>query len=124
MWDFRSAPRSTNNVCRMPPENDETTTESAAHLLKGAALVFAVLGITMAGWGVDKWIEMPGARASQFGFTAPLWPAFICFVVLATGVIVWLLIRAARRVEDGHKLFAQRHRRPRDETDRNSAQES
>lgn len=107
----------------MPSENDETTTESAVHLLKGAALVFAVLGLTMAGWGIDKWLEMPGARASQFGFTAPLWPAFICFVVLATGIIVWLLIRAARRVEGGHDLFAQRHRRPSDEPDRDNAAE-
>lgn len=94
----------------MPPQNNASQS-GAVRLLKGAAFVFAALGLGTAGWGIDKWLEVPGVRASQFGFQAPLWPAFTTFVLLATAVIVWLLWTAARRVETGEDLFAQRHRR-------------
>lgn len=65
----------------------------------------------MAAWGLDKWIRYPEARASQFGFEAPLWPAFTLFVLLATAVVVGLFWTASGRVADGEDLFAQRHRR-------------
>lgn len=97
----------------MPPQNDPPTNASAVRLLKIAALVFAALGGTMSAWGVDKWINQPQARASQFGFEAPLWPAFTLFVLVATVVIVGLFWTAAERVADGEDLFAQRHRRRR-----------
>jgi hypothetical protein len=84
---------------------------SAVRLLKIAALVFAAVGGTMSAWGVDKWINQPQARASQFGFEAPLWPAFTLFVLVATVVIVGLFWTAAERVADGEDLFAHRHRR-------------
>jgi len=66
----------------------------------------------MTAWSLDKWIRFPEARATQFGFQAPLWPAFTLFVLVATSVGVLLLWTAARRVEEGEDLFAQRHRRP------------
>jgi hypothetical protein len=64
----------------------------------------------MAAWGLDKWIRYPGARASQFGFEAPLWPAFVGFALFATVVMVALFWTAAGRVEAGEDLFAKRHR--------------
>ncbi len=93
----------------MSPPSDRSTTQ--ARLLKTAAVVFAAIGGSMAAWGLDKWVRYPEARASQFGFDAPIWPAFTLFVVFATGVGVLLLWSAAGRVEDGEDLFAQRHRR-------------
>lgn len=95
----------------MPQQNKVSTDTAAVRLLKAAALVFAIIGGSMAAWGVDKWIHQPQMRASQFGFEAPLWPAFTLFVLLATVVIVGLFWTAARRVADGENLFAQRHRR-------------
>ena len=94
----------------MPPQT-EPPHHTAVRLLKGAALVFAVLGGGMAAWGLDKWLRYPEARASQFGFEAPLWPAFTVFVGVATTVGVILLWTAAGRVDDGENLFRQRHRR-------------
>lgn len=94
----------------MRPQND-TSSSGSARLLKVAGLVFAAIGGSMAAWGLDKWINYPEARASQFGFEAPLWPAFTIFVVLSTGIVVWLLWTTAGRVEEGEDLFAQRHRR-------------
>jgi len=97
----------------MSPQNNASPNTYAVCLLKAAALVFAVIGGSMAAWGADKWIHQPQMRASQFGFEAPLWPAFTLFVVLATVVIVGLFWTAAGRVADGENLFAQRHRRRR-----------
>lgn len=91
------------------PTNDASP--APARLLKGGAVVFALLGGGFVAWVLDKWWQMPEARASQFGFQAPLWPALAVFTVVATVAAVGLLWRAARRVEDGEDLFAQRHRR-------------
>lgn len=94
------------------PTNDSSP--APARLLKSAALVVALLGGGMAAWGLDKWIRYPEARASQFGFEAPLWPAFVGFAVVGTGVMVALFWAAANRVDAGEDLFAQRHRGQRD----------
>jgi hypothetical protein len=94
----------------MPKPTDDLSPTTPARLLKAAAAIVAVLGGGMAAWGLDKWFRYPEARASQFGFEAPLWPAFVGFVVLATVVMGALFWRAARRVESGENLFAQRHR--------------
>lgn len=85
--------------------------KTAVFLLKGAAILFACLGLSFVVWIGDKWIEFPEARASQFGFEAPLWPALGGFVLLATGAIVALFWTAAGRVQSGENLFNQRHRR-------------
>ncbi len=82
-----------------------------ARLLKGGAITFAVLGTAFIVWVLDKWRQVPEARASQFGLEAPLWPALAAFVLLSTVAAVGILWRAARRVEAGEDLFAQRHRR-------------
>jgi len=102
----------------MPPPTDSSK-QTVVRLLKGAALTFAVLGGGMTAWGLDKWVRYPEAQASQFGFEAPLWPAFAVFVAGATAVGVVLLWTAAGRVEEGEDLFRQRHRRrPSDSGDR------
>ncbi|MFP4227552.1 MAG: ABC transporter permease [Salinivenus sp.] len=98
-------------------------TPAPARLLKGGALTFAVLGLTFVVWVLDKWRQMPEARASQFGFEAPLWPALAVFVILSTVAAVGILLRAARRVEAGEDLFAQRHRRHPDNSDESAPSE-
>ncbi|MES3629405.1 MAG: hypothetical protein PPP56_04485 [Longimonas sp.] len=82
-----------------------------ARLLRLGALVFALVGGGIIAWLVDKAIRYPEVRASQFGYEAPFWPALIAFVLLCTAVGVYLQLRAARRVDDGEDLYAQRHRR-------------
>lgn len=97
----------------MPQPSDDRSTSSPARLLKGAALTLILLGGSMVFWGIDKWIRYPETRASQFGFEAPLWPAFIGFTVLGTAVAGTLLWITARRVEAGEDLFSkERGRRP------------
>lgn len=92
--------------------------ERAARILKAGAAVFAVIGTGIAGWMADKWIRYPSMEASQFDFSAPLWPAATLFVVAATAAGVALLWQAARRSESGEDLFAQRHRRSMQEAGR------
>jgi hypothetical protein len=81
--------------------------------LKGAALLFVVLGTGFLAWLGRQWARYPEMKASQFGFEAPLWPALGGFVLLAVAAVVGLFWRAAGRVENGEDLFAQRHRRRR-----------
>lgn len=95
----------------MPEQPDAPPGPTAARLLKGAAVLFAVLGLSFVAWIGDKWIEFPEARATQFGFDAPLWPALGGFVLLATTAVVFLFWTAAGRVEEGEDLFRQRHRK-------------
>ena len=94
------------------PSSDDSPPR-AARLLKGAALLFVALGTGFLAWLGRQWIRYPEMRASQFGFEAPLWPALGAFVLLAVAAVVALFWRAARRVEAGENLFAQRHRRRR-----------
>ena len=99
------------------PESSSSSPR-AAQLLKGAAILFSVLGASFIVWVADKWITFPEARASQFGFEAPLWPALGAFVLLATVAVGTLFWTAARRVERGEDLFARRHRKHPDPPER------
>jgi hypothetical protein len=96
---------------------DSSATNAAARVLKGGAVAFLVIGAGISVWIIQQWIDHPEVRASQFGFEAPLWPAVLAFVVLATGAgvrLLWIAANRARR-ED---LYAQRHRRrPSDDVD-------
>ncbi len=83
----------------------------AARVLRAGALGFLLVGSGIAAWLGVQWVEHPGIRASQFGFEAPLWPAALVFVLVATAAGVALLWRASKRVARGEDLFAQRHRR-------------
>lgn len=89
--------------------NDDVSPQTQAHLLKGAAICAMILGGAMAIWGADKWIRYPDVQASQFGLQAPLWPAFVAFVLLATTAISLLFWTAARRFDtDGRPPGVQR----------------
>jgi len=91
---------------------DSTSNNSLyAHILKGGAAVFVLLGIGLVIWLADQWLKHPEMQASQFGNTAPYWPAVIAFVVLSVAAGVMLLWRAARRLETGENLFEERHRK-------------
>jgi len=85
-----------------------------ARLLKGGAVAFGILGTTIVAWALDTWWSHPDTQASQFGFEAPLWPALVVFVVGATVGAITLLWRAANRVQAGEDLYANRHRRRRE----------
>lgn len=81
------------------------------HLLRGGAVVFALLGLGMMTWLGDQALRHPEIKASQFGYQAPLWIPALLFVLVSTVAGVYVLWRAATRVEAGENLFAQRHRR-------------
>ncbi|MFO8231562.1 MAG: ABC transporter permease [Longimonas sp.] len=82
-----------------------------ARLLRIGAFTFVLIGGGITAWLIDKAIRYPDIRAAQFGFEAPYWPALIAFVMLCTGIGAYMQLRAARRVEEGEDLYAQRHRR-------------
>ena len=103
------------------PKLSKTSPPSA--LLKGAAAVIVVAGLGVAAWLVDKALRHPEIRARQFGYDAPLWIPFALFVLVCVGLVAYLFVRAARRVEAGEDLFAQRHRRRRGEPGRKEEQD-
>jgi hypothetical protein len=108
----------------MPDVSPFSSSKPAARLLKGAAVLFAVLGASFVVWVGDQWIDFPEARATQFGFEAPLWPALGGFVLLAIVAVAALFWTAARRVERGEDLFARRHRRRSDPPERTNGTSS
>lgn len=83
----------------------------AAYVLKGAAALFAILGGSFMIWVAAQWVKFPEARATQFGFEAPLWPALELFLLVAISAVVGLFWTAAKRIEQGEPLFRQRSRR-------------
>ena len=89
--------------------------QTPARLLKGAAVLAVGVGLLLVAWLVDKAVRYPQVKASQFDAVAPLWVPFAVFVALCVALIAGLFWRAARRVENGEDLFAQRHRRRRGE---------
>lgn len=95
----------------MPPQNELERPPRAVYLLRGGAAVFGLIGLSISIWLIDKAIEHPEIQASQFDFEAPLWIPAIIFVVVATTAGIAVLLKAARRVESGEDLFAQRHRK-------------
>lgn len=74
-------------------------------------MLFLLVGLGLIVWLADKAIRYPGIRASQLGYSAPLWVPSILFVALFTGASVFIFERAARRVQSGEDLFSKRHRR-------------
>lgn len=82
-----------------------------ARFLRLGALVFALLGGGILIWLIDKAIQHPEVQASMLGYEAPYWPGIIAFTMFCTGVAIYVLLYAARRVDDGEDLYAQRHRR-------------
>jgi H+/Cl- antiporter ClcA len=92
-------------------ERSPQSSSLAERVLYVGMLLFGLIGGGIAVWIANQWIENPHIRATQFDFQAPLWPAALVFVVVATIAGIALLRTAARRVRDGEDLFAQRHRR-------------
>lgn len=92
-------------------DEQRAETSSAARLLRGAAVLTAVVGGGIAVWLADKAVRYPEVRAAQFEASAPLWVPFLLFVLACTGLMAYVFVRAARRVESGEDLFARRHRR-------------
>jgi hypothetical protein len=87
-----------------------------ATLLRTGAAVFVLIGSAITVWLADKAIRYPEIQASQFDNMAPLWIPSILFVVMATAAGTYVLIKAARRVDEGDDLFDERHRRHPDDT--------
>ncbi len=93
-------------------------------LLRGAALLFGLLGLSMVLWLADKAVRYPHILARQGSAEAPLWIPMLVFVLLCMGASIFLLLRAAGRVARGEDLYARRHRRhpsERASDERNSA---
>ena len=83
-------------------------------LLKSAAGLTVAAGLALVAWLVDKALRYPDVRARQFGRfgpEAPLWSPLILFVGVFLAAAAYVFWRAARRLEAGEDLFAQRHRR-------------
>ncbi|PSQ98485.1 MAG: ABC transporter permease [Bacteroidetes bacterium QS_9_68_14] len=81
--------------------------------MKGAAVLAVGLGLAIVAWLIDKAVRYPEVQATQLGSVAPFWVPFATFIAICVALIARLFWRAARRVEDGEDLFAQRHRRRR-----------
>ena len=118
---MRPASPSASPPTRLPFHMPDAHSMHPATLLRAGAAVFVLIGGSITVWLADKAFRYPEIQASQFGNTAPLWIPTILFVVVATAAGAYVLTRAARRVDEGDDLFADRHRRrPSDDTSSSS----
>lgn len=108
-----SSSDSNNGADTDSASHDDASTARHVRILKAGAVVYAVLGLAITGWMVDKWIRFPGQQASQLGSSAPFWPAATIFVLVSTIAGVALLWKASSRAASGENLYAQRHRKHR-----------
>ena len=93
---------------------DPAENSTPALVLKGAAALTFVSGSALVVWLIDKAVRYPDVRARQFGRfgpEAPLWIPLIVFIAIFLSAVTYIFWRAARRLEAGEDLFAQRHRR-------------
>lgn len=96
------------------PNSDDAPSRRQVLLLKTASILSGLLGLSLIVWLVDKALRFPFIQARQFGSfgdRVPLWIPLILFVLLFVVAATYMFWRAARRVEAGEDLVAQRHRR-------------
>ncbi len=102
----------------MPPDRS-----TPAFLLRAAALLLGLAGGGFMIWLIDKALRHPAVQAAQGSAAAPWWAPFTLFTAAAVGLMIYLFLRAARRVEAGEDLFARRHRRRPADSSRGSRME-
>lgn len=71
-------------------------------------MLLLVTGLGLLAWLIDKALIHPWDRISG---ALPFWIPFVVTVLVGIAGLTYLFLRAARRVQAGEDLFAQRHRR-------------
>ena len=80
-------------------------------LFRVAAAVVVVFALGMTAWLVDKAVLNPDVRAKRPSwfegvFDMPFWVPLILTVVLGSAAVLYVYVRASRRLRDGENIRA------------------
>ncbi len=85
-------------------------------LLRIAAALVVLFGLGMTAWLIDKAVLNPDVKAkrpSWFAdgvFDVPFWVPLIVTVVVGAACVVYVYVRAARRLQSGEDLYGSSYR--------------
>ncbi len=85
-------------------------------LLRVAAALVVLFGLGLTVWLVDKAVLNPDVRARRPGwftggaFDVPFWLPLIATVVGGSAAVVYVYLRAARRLKSGEDLYGNSYR--------------
>lgn len=105
--------------------------EGPLKLLRAAAALVVVVALGMTAWLVDKAVLNPDVKAKRPSwfetgvFDVPFWLPLIVTVVGGAACVVYVYVRAARRLREGEDIFGEsfRDKQRRGETGRKAEQE-
>ncbi len=85
-------------------------------LLRAAAALVVLFGLGMTVWLVDKAVLNPDVRAKRPSwfdggvFDIPFWLPLVATIVGGSAAVVYVYLRAARRLKAGEDLYANSYR--------------
>ncbi len=95
-------------------ERDDTA--GPIRLLRIAAALVVLFGVGMTVWLIDKAVLNPDVRAKRPGwfdggvFDVPFWVPLIVTVVGGAAAVLYVYVRAARRLRDGEDIRGNSYR--------------
>lgn len=95
-------------------EPDDTA--GPVRLLRVAAALVVLFGVWLTAWLVDKAVLNPDVRAKRPGwfadgvFDVPFWVPLIVTVVGGAAAVLYVYVRAARRLRDGEDIRGNSYR--------------
>lgn len=93
-----------------------TPPDGPLKLLRAAAALVVVVALGMTVWLIDKAVLNPDVRAKRPSwfetgvFDMPFWVPLIATVVGGAACVVYVYVRAARRLRDGEDIFGESYR--------------
>lgn len=85
-------------------------------LLRAAAALVVLVGLGVTAWLVDKAVLNPNVKAKRPSwfetgvFDVPFWLPLIVTIVGGAACVVYVYVRAARRLREGEDLFGNSYR--------------
>ncbi|MDX1439075.1 MAG: hypothetical protein R3284_04145 [Rubricoccaceae bacterium] len=85
------------------------------HLLKAGVAISIVLAIGLLTWLIDKALDNPDVQTKSpdwlvnaGGFSTSFWVPLIATVGVGIGLVLFVFLRAAKRIREGEDIYANR----------------
>ncbi len=96
-------------------ESTQNNLRHGLRLLRVGIAIAVVLAIGLTTWIVDKALSNPDVRAKRpgwleeaIGFDVSFWAPLVLTVVVGIGLVLYVFLRAYRRISSGEDLYTNR----------------